>query len=78
MGLVLLPLGAGIGLLVALALRALGSFEPWVGRMGGTLHLGILLPALGLFFATMLLQITGIGDESPTRRNFALIQVWHF
>ena len=64
MGLVLLPLGAGIGLLVAVALRALGSFEPWVGRMGGTLHLGILLPALGLFFATMLLQITGIGEVS--------------
>lgn len=64
MGLVILPLGAGMGLLVAFALRALGSFEPWVGRMGGALHLGMLLPALGLFLATALLQVTGIGEVS--------------
>lgn len=63
-GLVLLPLGAGIGLMVALVLKALGSFEPWVGRMGGTLHLGLLLPALGLFGATALLHFTGIGEVS--------------
>lgn len=64
MVLVILPLGAGMGLLVAAALRALGSFEPWVGRMGGSLHLGLLLPALGLFLATALLHITGIGEVS--------------
>jgi len=64
MVLVILPLGAGMGLLVAAALRALGSFEPWIGRMGGTLHLGLLLPALGLFLATALLHFTGIGEVS--------------
>ena len=64
MVLVILPLGAGMGLLVAAALRALGSFEPWVDRMGGSLHLGLLLPALGLFLATALLHFTGIGEVS--------------
>jgi len=64
MVLVILPLGAGMGLLVAAALRALGSFEPWVGRMGGSIHLGLLLPALGLFLATALLHLTGIGEVS--------------
>jgi len=53
-----------MGLLVAAALRALGSFEPWVGRMGGALHLGLLLPALGLFLATALLHVTKIGEVS--------------
>jgi len=33
MVLVILPLGARMGFLVAAALRAMGSFEPWVGRM---------------------------------------------
>jgi len=60
----MLPLGAGIGLLVALALRGLGSFEPWVNGMGGRFHSTILLPCMGLFATTIWLHTTGIGEVS--------------
>lgn len=61
---VMLPLGAGIGLLVAAALQGLGSFEPWVARMGGRFHLALALPAVGLLATTLLLHATGIGEVS--------------
>jgi len=62
--LVTLPLGAGTGFLVALALRGLGSFEPMVLRIGGRTGLTILLPAIGLFLTTAWLSLTGIGEVS--------------
>ncbi len=61
---VVLPLGAAAGLMVALALRGLGSFEPWVGRLGGRTHLTLLLPAVGLFLVTLWLSLTRIGEVS--------------
>jgi hypothetical protein len=54
-----LPLGAGTGFLVALALKGLGSFEPIVLRAGGETRLAILLPAIGLFLTTAWLTLTG-------------------
>ncbi len=65
--LVMLPLGAGIGLVVAFALRGLGSFEPWVVRLGGRTHLTLLVPALGLFLVTLWLSLTRIGEVSLFR-----------
>jgi len=62
--LVTLPLGAGVGFLVALALKGLGSFEPVVLRAGGRTGLTLLLPALGLGLATAWLSVTGIGPAS--------------
>ena len=61
---VMLPLGAGTGFLVALALKGLGSFEPMVLRVGGRTGLTILLPAFGLFLTTIWLTVTGIGEVS--------------
>ncbi|MBK8725494.1 MAG: chloride channel protein [Holophagaceae bacterium] len=61
---VMLPLGAGIGLVVAFALRGLGSFEPWIIRLGGQTHLTLLIPALGLFLVTVWLKLTHIGEVS--------------
>ena len=61
---VTLPLGAVTGLLVALALKGLGSFEPMVLRAGGKTGLTILLPAIGLFLTTAWLTVTGIGPVS--------------
>ncbi len=61
---VMLPLGAATGLVVALALKGLGSFEPWVGRLGGRTHLTLLAPAVGLFLVTLWLSLTGIGEVS--------------
>ena len=61
---VTLPLGAGTGFLVALALKGLGSFEPMVLRVGGRTGLTILLPAIGLFLTTAWLTLTGIGEVS--------------
>jgi CIC family chloride channel protein len=64
LGGIMLPLGAAIGLAVALALRGLGSFEPWVGRMGGQTHLSLAVPAIGLFLVTLWLSFSGIGEVS--------------
>jgi chloride channel protein, CIC family len=61
---VMLPLGAGIGFMVALALKGLGSFEPWVSNTGGRIHLAVLLPGLGLGLATLWLHLTKIGEVS--------------
>lgn len=61
---VMLPLGLGIGLCVALALGGLELFEPWVSRIGGRTHSLILLPALGLVLATAWLQLSGAGEVS--------------
>jgi CIC family chloride channel protein len=65
--LVILPLGAGIGLLVSVVLNALGSFEPLVVEWGGRVNLALALPAVGLFLATSLLHWTGIGASSMAR-----------
>ena len=62
--LVTLPLGGATGFLVALALKGLGSFEPMVLRVGGETGLTILLPAIGLFFTTAWLTVTGLGEVS--------------
>ena len=64
---IMLPLGAGIGLVVAFALRGLGSFEPWVDRLGGRTHLTMAIPAIGLFLVTLWLSATGIGEVSLFR-----------
>lgn len=64
---VVLPLGAGTGLVAAAALRGLGSFEPWVNRVGGTTHLTLLLPAVGLLLVTLWLSLTGLGEVSLAR-----------
>lgn len=61
---VMLPLGVGIGFLVALSLRGLDVFEPWVQRMGGRTHSVILLPGIGLFLTTLFLHFTRIGEAS--------------
>lgn len=60
----MLPLGAAVGFVVAIALKGLGSFEPWVGRVSGDVHLGVLLPAIGLLLVTLWLDLTGIGEVS--------------
>lgn len=60
----MLPLGMGIGLSVALALKGLGSFEPWVARMGGRFHSALLLPGIGLFLTTVFLDTTRTGEVS--------------
>ncbi|MCL1893980.1 MAG: chloride channel protein [Holophagaceae bacterium] len=65
--LVILPLGAGIGFCVAFVWKALGSFEPWVGSMGGKLNLTVLLPAIGMFLTTVLLYWSRIGQVSLAR-----------
>jgi CIC family chloride channel protein len=61
---VTLPLGAGIGLAIGLALKGLGSFEPFVLRIGGRTGGTLLLPAVGLFLTTALLTVTRIGEAS--------------
>ncbi|MDR1841310.1 MAG: chloride channel protein [Holophagales bacterium] len=62
--LVILPLGAGMGLLAAFALKILGMFEPWVDGLGGQMRLEVMLPATGLFLTTALLHSTGVGQAS--------------
>jgi len=61
---VMLPLGAGIGLLVAALLLGLGSFEPWVVRFAWRTRSTLVLPGLGLFLTTAWLSLTGIGPVS--------------
>jgi len=61
---VMLPLGAGVGFLVAMALFGLERFEPWVVHVGWRTRLTLLLPALGLFFTTLWLKGTRIGEVS--------------
>ena len=61
---VMLPLGAGVGFLVAMALYGLEKFEPLVASVGWRTRLTLLLPALGLFFTTSWLKLTGIGEVS--------------
>ncbi|BDU72860.1 chloride channel protein [Mesoterricola silvestris] len=61
---VMLPLGAAVGLLVALALYCLAHFEPWVQSVGWRTRLTLLLPAVGLFLTTIWLRFTGLGEVS--------------
>jgi CIC family chloride channel protein len=61
---VMLPLGAGIGFLVALGLLGLEAFRPWVLTVGWRTHATVLLPCLGLVLTTAWLQGTGIGEVS--------------
>jgi CIC family chloride channel protein len=61
---VMLPLGALIGFLVALALKGLGHFEPWVFKTGGRTGLTLLLPAMGLGLTTAWLSTSGLGEVS--------------
>nr|WP_320133088.1 chloride channel protein [uncultured Holophaga sp.] len=62
--LVILPLGAVIGLCVGIALKGLGSFEPMVLSVGGRTGFTLLLPAVGLFLTTLWLSVTRIGEVS--------------
>ena len=62
--LVMLPLGAVIGVLVALGLVGLESFGPWVQGLGWKARATFLLPLLGLFLTTAWLRVTGIGPVS--------------
>ena len=61
---VMLPLGAGIGFLVALGLLGLEAFKPWVQSLGWKTNATLLLPLLGLFLTTTWLTVTGIGEVS--------------
>ena len=61
---VMLPLGLGIGFLVALALKGLGSFEPWVAHLGDRAHSAALLPGIGLGLTTLFLTLTRNGEVS--------------
>ena len=61
---VMLPLGVGIGFIVALALRGLGSFEAWGARVGDRTHALVWLPGIGLFLTTLFLRYTRIGEVS--------------
>lgn len=65
LGDILLPIGAASELAVALALRGLGSAEPWVGRVGSESHLILVATAIGAFLITLWLPPTGIGEGSP-------------
>ncbi len=62
--LVVMPLGALIGLVVTSALIGLNRLEPWIATWGGRTHAGIFLPAIGLFLTTIWLALTGIGEVS--------------
>ncbi|MCL1909122.1 MAG: chloride channel protein [Holophagaceae bacterium] len=64
--LVILPLGAGVGYLVASIVRALGSFEPSIWDTG-RMHLEILFPAIGMFLTTALLYWSKIGQVSLSK-----------
>ncbi|WP_306600815.1 chloride channel protein [Geothrix sp. 21YS21S-2] len=64
---VMLPLGAAVGLLVALALFCLERFEPWIQHLGGRTRLTLLLPAAGLFLTTAWLRLTRLGEVSLAR-----------
>ncbi|HJV91250.1 MAG TPA: chloride channel protein [Holophagaceae bacterium] len=61
---IMLPLGAGVGLAVAFALRGLAAFSPWLDHLGGRSHLSLLLPAIGLGLVTLWLSLTKIGEVS--------------
>jgi CIC family chloride channel protein len=64
---VMLPLGAWVGFMVALALLGLSRFEPFVERLGGRTRLTLGLPAVGLFLTTLWLAATGIGEVSLSK-----------
>ena len=64
---VMLPLGAAVGFLVALALFCLERFEPWVQHLGWRTRLTLLLPAAGLFLTTAWLRLTRLGEVSLAR-----------
>lgn len=64
---VTLPLGAGIGLFVALALKGLNVFEPWISRVGGRSHLTLFLPGLGLVLTTLWLTFSRLGASSLSK-----------
>jgi CIC family chloride channel protein len=60
----MLPLGAGIGFLVAAGLLGLEAFRPWLLTVGWKTNATVLLPLLGLFLTTAWLSGTGIGEVS--------------
>lgn len=61
---VVMPLGALIGLLVTGALAGMTHLEPRILGWGSRTHLGLVLPAIGLFLTTLWLAISGIGEVS--------------
>lgn len=63
-GLVVLPLGAAVGSVTALALVGLLRLEQRVEAWGLHLHALVLLPAVGLGLATLWLSFSGLGPVS--------------
>ncbi|HLO65927.1 MAG TPA: chloride channel protein [Holophaga sp.] len=61
---VMLPLGALVGFLVALALRGLGALEPRLAGHAGRSLAALVLPGAGLVLNALWLQRTGIGGVS--------------
>ncbi|HQL48576.1 MAG: putative voltage-gated ClC-type chloride channel ClcB [Acidobacteria bacterium ADurb.Bin340] len=63
-GLVVLPLGAAVGFVTALALVGLLSLEQRVEAWGLRLHALVLLPAVGMALATVWLSLSKLGTVS--------------
>ena len=63
-GLVVLPLGAAVGFVTALALVGLLGLERQVEAWGLRLHALVVLPVLGLGLATFWLALSGLGEVS--------------
>jgi CIC family chloride channel protein len=61
---VMLPLGAFTGWMMGLAVKAYAAGFAWVDRHLVENHLVLLLPLLGLPIATLLLDLSGVGEVS--------------
>jgi CIC family chloride channel protein len=64
--LVMLPLGAFMGLVMALALRGLDAVEGWLGSFAEGGHWTLLLPGIGLLLSAAWLHRLGLGAVSLT------------
>lgn len=64
--LLMLPLGALTGWIMALAIHGAGLLGEHLHRWLGPSHLILLLPLLGLFLATRVLDDSGVGEVSLT------------
>ena len=61
---VMLPLGAFTGWMMGLAVKAYSEVFGWTDRHLVSNHLVLLLPLLGLPLATLLLDVSGVGEVS--------------
>ena len=62
--LLMLPLGALTGWIMALTIRGAGLLGEHLLHWLGPTHLILLLPLLGLFLATQILDLSGVGEVS--------------